>query len=379
MKGVNSLVLIDSFDAFTKKYLNLLLSEVPNTNSVEVYGNTEWRSEHSGISYFDDITLSYKVRTASPSCYTNFLDYAFDKEENRIVISRLRHFELFVLDLISRPSFDIPISLGMYGLNEILGSRIREYSVKQFLSSNHENRIILHSNGWNSPATKEWLVESDLGDLSNQIFLVADPIYESADQYLSANSVKARQHFDLLEDKFYVLFFGSLFFGKGIDLMIEAANHINSEVRILIVGSSNTLNVEIETEKFTHAQIRFIDQFTNDDELGLLFCAVDVVALPYRKGYSHGTSGVLVQAGLAKKPILVPDFEPFRSIIDSYKVGLTFSAEDVRDIGLQINNLWHSQSHNKPGLAFEWSAYIKQLTPWTEIYQNYFEENNLTP
>lgn len=379
MEGVNSLVLIDSFDAFTKKYLNLLLLEAPNADSVELYGNTEWRSELSGMSYFDDTTLSYKVRTASPSCYTNFLDYAVDKEKNRIVISRLRHFELFVLDLISRPSFDIPISLGMYGLNEILGNRIREYAVKQFLSSNHKNRIILHSNGWNSPASKEWLVKSNLGDLCNQIFLVADPIYESADLYLSVNSVQARQHFDLLEDKFYVLFFGSLFFGKGIDLMIEAADYINSEVHILIVGSSQTLNVEIETQKFSHPQIRFIDQFTNDDELGLLFCAVDVVALPYRKGYSHGTSGVLVQAGLAKKPILVPDFEPFRSIVDSYKVGLTFCAEDVKDIGLKINNLWDSQSQNKPGLAFEWSPYIKQLTPWSEIAQHYFEEDKLKP
>ena len=96
------------------------------------------------------------------------------------------------------------------------------------------------------------------------------------------------------------------------------------------------------------------------------------MALPYRKGYSHGTSGVLVQAGLAKKPIIAPDFEPFKSIVDSYKVGRTFSAENAEDIGLQINNLWHSQSQIEPGLAFKWSAYTEQLTTWSQIAEQYF-------
>ena len=372
MKRTSSVVLVDSFDAFTKKYLNLLLSEVPNTSSLEIYGNTEWRSQLSEIDHFEDTALSYKVKTASPSCYTNFLDHAISEEKNQIVISRLRHFELFVLDLISRPSFDIPISLGMYGLNEVLGNRIREYAIKQFLSSNQNNRIVLHSNGWNSPATKERLENSNLVEYRNQIFLVADPVYESADLYLSVNSIQARNHFGLSENKFYVLFFGSLFYGKGIDLMIEAADYVNDDVQILIVGSSSTLNAEIEMQKFTNPRIKFIDQFTNDNELGLLFCATDVVALPYRKGYSHGTSGVLVQAGLAKKPIIAPDFEPFKSIVDSYKVGRTFSAENAEDIGLQINNLWHSQSQIEPGLAFKWSAYTEQLTTWSQIAEQYF-------
>lgn len=168
---------------------------------------------------------------------------------------------------------------------------------------------------------------------SEKVLFRHEPPYEDKNFYREITKQKARKVLGLDQVREFVLYYGSYWFSKGADLLLEAATR-TPDVAFLFVGDTKvtSLNDGVLDKYRSKSNIFFIDEFVSEETARNYFRACDIVALPYRKFYKHDTSGVFNQAMLANKPVVMPDFDPFLSIWNKYIIGRAFEAESVTSL-----------------------------------------------
>ncbi len=118
-------------------------------------------------------------------------------------------------------------------------------------------------------------------------------------------------------DKINVLFFGSLSYNKGIDILVENANCLldvyKKKLNVIIAGkpTDDTLSQLSITDDIFSSVIRLI----SDDEMKYLYSNTDYVILPYRVTFQ---SGVLEMAFNYRRPVIISDIPYFRSMLSKY-------------------------------------------------------------
>ena len=360
----NYLVLIDKFDGFTAKYLDGLLSALVMQGSVDLFSLTKNEYHHSSVKNLSGKHSEYFVKTGNPNVYNEFFDFVLGSNYDRIIIPRAHFLEYLVLRLMSlNGDLVIPISIGFYGLNEITTNSMRKFVISKFLEFQNDNKVILHSNGWYLAALdleqQDWFAPYSLE-------AVSDPIYDDSSAYGVLNSSDARDLLKIPHKFKVILFFGSMYFGKGIDILLEAFDLLPENFFLVIASSSATLNMNFNQERFQSQRILHLDSFIEESLVPTLFAAADLVCMPYRSSYSDGTSGVLVQSALARKPICVPNIGPFSSIVAKYLVGTTFEVENPNSLAEAL--LGYTSN---PSVKFGWDRYLSEMTSWDEIANSY--------
>jgi glycosyltransferase involved in cell wall biosynthesis len=359
------LVLVDDWQAFTSKYL-LQLSNSFDGEEVTILSIVGMPPQDSLPEPIEITTVTdstYLLSSGSHRAYSSFFDFLASSNFDRIVIPRLRNPEFFILEIIAR-KIEGKFSIAFYGINEVLSSTVRRHVISQFLSRNLENKILIHSNSW-------WLGQSELGSIfpnsKSQIKIVADPIYDNPDLFILDKPQKGEGK---ETDKHYsVLFFGKLFFGKGLDLLLDAFSTLPKNIHLTIAGSGESINFDINVAEINRLpNVTHLNRHIPEEEAIKLFSESDLICLPYRSSYTHGTSGVLVQAALARKPVCVPDITPFRDVVEKYGVGFVFAVEDSEDLALKLEI-----ASRTPIEASGWSEYLDELTSWEEIARAYTE------
>ena len=128
------------------------------------------------------------------------------------------------------------------------------------------------------------------------------------------------------------LFFGRIFYYKGVDVLIKATNILAkkySNFNVTIAG--NTTNWEneyeplIEAQSFFDLKIRFIDK----SELPDLFSNADYFVAPYREVTQ---SGPLLRAYNYQIIPIVSDEEGFTEYVDDNTTGFVFENEDENSL-----------------------------------------------
>ena len=181
---------------------------------------------------------------------------------------------------------------------------------------------------------------------------MSEPIYHPHRKFF--NKKKFRQN------NFKILYFGNWFYGKGVDILIKSSKYLDKSIKIIIVGNSNTLNFSFKLDK-KNKNIKIINRYVSNIEMYKIFKSVDAVVLPYRKTYTYGTSGVLVNSVQSFKPVLVPNFYPFNEIINKYNIGTKFIPENHKSLAKGIVSL----------------KYLVQKKYFKERYfNNYLEDMN---
>lgn len=113
------------------------------------------------------------------------------------------------------------------------------------------------------------------------------------------------------------LFFGSLTYDKGVDLLIDTFNHLGMVLKhtnLVVAGKDFDGAVKIHKIK-NEASVKIISRHINDDEMAFLYHGTDFVCLPYRK---TSQSGVLEMAFHFKKPIIATDIPYFRTMLERF-------------------------------------------------------------
>jgi glycosyltransferase involved in cell wall biosynthesis len=153
----------------------------------------------------------------------------------------------------------------------------------------------------------------------------------------------ARRELDIPDDRAIVLFFGLIRRYKGLEYLIEAFAEVKVQVEnamLLIAGDISRADSEdfryYETLLETldgRDDVRRISRSIPDNQVGSLFVASDLVVLPYVK---TDTSGVLLAAYAAGKPVVATDTGALGEIVEPGKTGLLVPPRDSRALALAI-------------------------------------------
>jgi glycosyltransferase involved in cell wall biosynthesis len=352
-------ILVDAEDAFTEKYLSSLLNQL-DSHTVTLYYILPPKNKRNGLRILNDSQYLYK--NANSRMYQSFFEEIQNQGFDRVIATRLHFSEYFFLEVISRQLDKVPFSIAFYGWNEVTNFTSREFLIEKFLMTNGNNRILLHSNAWwdNSP-----LLASVIKDRVDRIIPLSDPIYDEAEEFQTANQHDIRAELGIPSDEKIVLFFGSMFFGKGPDILLSSLQALPENYSLILAGDISSVNFDFPREIYSSPRVIKFEEFIPEDLVPKLFLACDLVCLPYRISYKHGTSGVLVQAALANKPVVAPNMPPFSEVVSRYTVGATFETENSDSLATTIVQLASSN------LNVNWSDYLNAMSSWREIADAY--------
>ena len=364
------IILVDKWEGFTEKYLYGLVDSLKKDFLISIFFVPDRKFPLDGVRSISAQKSSYFAKTSNPALYDEFFLFIQEHKFDQIVIPRLSLLEYFVLNLMCQKYESLPpISIGFYGYNELTSSERRLFVINEFLNSSKKNSIVLHSNGWNSKMLHPRLI-----NLVNErrIKPVADPVYEEPSLYRDVCSNEARIKLGIPENVIVILFFGSMFFGKGIDILLDAFDLLPDNYFLLVASSSATLNMDIDKERFVGKRKLHLDAFIEESEVPTVFSASDIVCMPYRGSYLDGTSGVLVQSALSGKPICVPDITPFNEIVREFVVGSLFTPSDSTTLANALMEI--DTTENSSVYRTNWEDYLQNISSWREIASAYTSE-----
>lgn len=130
-----------------------------------------------------------------------------------------------------------------------------------------------------------------------------------------------------------ILFIGTLRAFKNVEFCIEALKRL-SDLRITytIAGrckSNTTYNDKISRLIENMPNVIRIDRYIPDDEYEQLMSDCDFLVLCDKKQASCASNGTMIEALLHGKPIIAPDFNPFKYEIYNHGIGYMYHYEDV--------------------------------------------------
>jgi len=174
----------------------------------------------------------------------------------------------------------------------------------------------------------------------------------------------ARKKMKISDEKRVILFFGLIKRYKGLEYLVSAFQKVKEEldnVTLLIVGS--IYNGDNEDFKFYSDLIDLIshddniicvNEYVPFEKIHSYFLASDVVVLPYIKTY---TSGVLLAAYAAGRPVIVTDTGALSEVVDIGKSGFIVPPKDVNILAQTIMKTLSNPDHME-----EMGNYAKHLS-----------------
>lgn len=179
-----------------------------------------------------------------------------------------------------------------------------------------------------------------------------------------------------------VLTWGLIGEGKGIEWGIEALTQLTDltpEVTYYVVGETHPKVVERVGERYRNglieraerlgvaARVRFVDRYMANEELDELVRWADVILLPY-DSREQVTSGVLVEAVTAERPVVSTDFPHAHELLGS-GAGLLVPQGDPGAIAVALRRVF-----TEPGLVESMKAEAERLAPtllWPAVADTY--------
>jgi len=167
---------------------------------------------------------------------------------------------------------------------------------------------------------------------SARVLRLFHPIY---DQYLPGAPTReeSRARLGFSGSESVVLFFGLVRPYKGLEDLAEAVAGMAPEVRLLVAGECYAGQASLR-ERLSSADLAgrctWIDRFVPDREVGLLFRAADLVALPYRQATQSGVAQIALAFG---KPLVLTRTGGLADLVDEGRTGFLAdpcSPEDLR-------------------------------------------------
>lgn len=171
-----------------------------------------------------------------------------------------------------------------------------------------------------------------------------------------------------------LLFFGRVARYKGIDILLEALQQINTPLRLYVCGKSvdGTLTQELQAAMArlpSHIQASWRDEYVPEEDIAGVFQASDVLVLPYRH---IDQSGVLFQALRFGVPVIATDVGEFGRYIDA-SVGEVCRPNEVSALVEAIERfLAQRHTYDRSVIAaravqYEWPRVVG---PLIQVYQS---------
>jgi glycosyltransferase involved in cell wall biosynthesis len=123
----------------------------------------------------------------------------------------------------------------------------------------------------------------------------------------------------------YMLFFGFIRDYKGLDLLIEAMNHLPEDHHLIVAGevygSFEKYTKMIDDSKLND-RVHLFNHYISDDEVTLYFSASDACVLPYKSATQSGITAISHHFNL---PVIATDVGGLKETIEHGETGLIVS------------------------------------------------------
>jgi glycosyltransferase involved in cell wall biosynthesis len=165
----------------------------------------------------------------------------------------------------------------------------------------------------------------------------------------------AREALGIPTDGRYLAFVGGAHPSKGIDLLLAAfaRAELAADDRLLFVGKmSPSIREQLHREHdvlLRRQRIAVVDRFVSDFELDCGFLAADVVAVTHPR--QIGSSGTLVRAAAAQRPVLASDFGWIAWATNTFALGTTVHVPDRDSFTKGIEQAFTQSTGFQPSAA----------------------------
>jgi glycosyltransferase involved in cell wall biosynthesis len=172
----------------------------------------------------------------------------------------------------------------------------------------------------------------------------------------------AREELGLPRKKKVILFFGIIKRYKGLEYLVEAFQDVQEQVdnvMLLVVGriyDKDREGLKYYSELIGQLRGRenvlCVEDYVPLEKIALYFSAADLVVLPYVKNY---TSGILLSAYAAGRPVVVTDTGGLSEVVESGKSGVVVPSRDSSALSRAIIETFNRSDIEKMG------SYAKHL------------------
>lgn len=136
-----------------------------------------------------------------------------------------------------------------------------------------------------------------------------------------------------------LLSIGSFRQEKRIEKIVSALDKVNAPYKYVIAGKADDIYSKVITEAIegkNHIE-RFNHRLT-DKEFNDIFNSADYLVLCDQKPPSCVTNGTMNEALLKGKPIIAPNYEPYKSIVEKFHVGFLFDPDKEGSLNAAIES-----------------------------------------
>ncbi len=205
------------------------------------------------------------------------------------------------------------------------------------------DRIIVHSEKNKREMIDLFHIEGD------RISVIPHGSYDFFRAQKGANKNTVRDALGIPKEKRVILFFGLIRRYKGLEYLVEAFEQVRARVdnaMLLVVGkifSGNSEEFEYYSDLIDklrgHDDIRCVPEYVPLEKVDSYFSAADLVALPYTKSY---TSGILLAAYGAGKPVVVTDTGGLGEVVEEGKSGAIVPPRDAAALAKAIIDIFET-------------------------------------
>jgi glycosyltransferase involved in cell wall biosynthesis len=205
------------------------------------------------------------------------------------------------------------------------------------------DRIIVHSQKNKRELIDLFPIEAD------RISVIPHGSYDFFRTEKSTNERTVREELGIPKGKRVILFFGLIRRYKGLEYLVEAFEQVRARmdnVMLLVVGkifSGNSEEFQYYSDLIDqlrgHDDIRCVPEYVPLEKVDSYFSAADLVALPYTKSY---TSGILLAAYAAGKPVVVTDTGGLSEVVEEGKSGAVVPPRDATALANAIIDIFQT-------------------------------------
>lgn len=229
------------------------------------------------------------------------------------------------------------------------------------------------------------LVHADIVRRGGRIASLAQPIPEPVDAVPTCSVVEARARLGVPQGGRYIVCAGALDRRKGVDLLLRAAalTQLPRDVKVLLVGK---LAPELREEHRALASrlgpsLVTVDRYVTEEDFGYAIVAADVVAVPYPA--HQGSSGLLVRALAAGRPLLASDYGWVGWVTQTLRAGLVADVQSAPALARALEkSLEVSRHYALSPIAKRFIAYHtaeNQRAHWTRALRQSMGQSGEVP
>ncbi len=348
--------------SFLRHYVRRFAAALPGDAEVAVLcGDELWRDDPRGRPAIDGPGVVVPPPAAEAQLYEEAARRAIEGGADRLHVCFLSDPAALAGPARRCAHAGVAVSASVFGLAELRDGAHRRALV-ELLGVPSVRALLVHSN---DPGRARRVAARAGLPIGDRLAFVHDPVYDEPAAY-RCDQRAARRELGLGGDDAVVLCFGALSRRKGAAVLLDACRRLTARpaIRVLVAGAGGDAAPDVRGALRGLPDVVCVERFLDDAAMASCFAAADVVALPYTGAYRDATSGVLVQAALAGRPVVVPAIPPFADVVERHGVGRTYGCEDAADLARVLGEVAAPGGGRRaPG----WAGYLAGIESWPRL------------